>query len=132
MNIPQAAVDAAAKAHAEHGGETHWEDWEQEVRDEAVADMRAGLEAAYQHLLSHEREETRLAHVDAVVNAQSVDKLQAKLDRAEALAAAWEARGEHDMKVSTSIRDEYIATEILGHGAQMVENARHIRNAIGS
>ena len=49
-----------------------------------------------------------------------------------ALADAWEARGEHDMKVAKIITDGYIATEVLGHGAQMVENARHIRNAIGS
>ena len=47
-----------------------------------------------------------------------------------ALADSWEKRGEHDMKVAKTIEDEYIATEILGSGAQMVENARHIRNAL--
>jgi len=30
-------------------------------------------------MLSHEREETRLAHVDAVVNAQTVDRLEKEL-----------------------------------------------------
>ena len=49
-----------------------------------------------------------------------------------ALADAWEARGEHDIKVAKTIKDEYIASEILGHGAQMVENARHIRNAMAT
>jgi len=47
--------------------------------------MHIILEAAAPHMLSHEREETRLAHVDAVVNAETVDRLQAKLDRVEAL-----------------------------------------------
>lgn len=48
-----------------------------------------------------------------------------------ALADAWEARGERDMKVAKTIKDDYISSEILGHGAQMIENARHIRNALG-
>jgi hypothetical protein len=42
--------------------------------------MRAALEAAAPHLLSHEREETRLAHLDAVVNARTVDRYQAVVD----------------------------------------------------
>ena len=47
-----------------------------------------------------------------------------------ALAEAWEARGEHDMAFSKTLPDEDIAMEILTSGAQMVENARHIRNAM--
>lgn len=47
-----------------------------------------------------------------------------------ALADAWEARGEHDMKVSKTIKDEDIAIAILTDGATKVENARHLRNAL--
>ena len=57
-------------------------------------------------------------------------KQQAAIDAVRALADAWEARGEHDMKFSKSIPDEDIAIEILTNGAGMVENARHIRNAL--
>lgn len=64
--IPEAAVEAAVEAHCE-------------------GTMLAALEAAYPILLSHEREETRLTHIDAVVNRDTADKLQAKLDRVEAL-----------------------------------------------
>ena len=52
-----------------------------ECRDQA----RCILEAAAPHMLSHEREETRLAHVDAVVNRDTVDKLQAVIDAVLAL-----------------------------------------------
>lgn len=55
-----------------------------------------------------------------------------KLAKVEALAAAWESRGEHDMAYSKTIPDEDIAIEILTDGAQKVENARHIRNALGA
>jgi len=76
MRIPEAAVEAAAKASAGVFGEApNKRDFEH---------IRLVLEAAAPHLLSHEREQTRLAHVDAVVNAETVDKLQAKLDRAHA------------------------------------------------
>jgi hypothetical protein len=47
-----------------------------------------------------------------------------------ALAEQWNARGEHDMAYSKTVPDEYIAMELLTNGADMVENARHIRNAI--
>ena len=70
--IPDAAVEAAAKVlYRELGGLI------------APHVARAALEAAAPHMLSHEREETRLAHVDAVVNAETVGKLQAKLDAIE-------------------------------------------------
>jgi len=55
-----------------------------ECRDQA----RCILEAAAPHMLSHEREETRLAHVDAVVNRDTVDRLERELD--EAKANAWD------------------------------------------
>ncbi len=58
------------------------------------------------------------------------DRLLAALDAVTALAEAWHSRGESDMTFSKTIPDEYIAMEILTNGAQMVENARHIRAAI--
>lgn len=66
MNIPEEAVEAAVEAHCE-------------------GTMHAALEAAYPILLSHEREQTRLAHLDAMVNAATVDTLEKKLVLAEAL-----------------------------------------------
>jgi hypothetical protein len=59
-----------------------------------------------------------------------VREQRAAIDRVEALAASWEARGEHDMEASKEIKDDYISMEIMGHGADMVENARHLRNAL--
>ena len=56
--------------------------------------------------------------------------LLAAVDAVESLAAAWSARGEHDMAYSKTIPDEGIAMALLTNGADMVENARHIRNAI--
>lgn len=50
--------------------------------------------------------------------------------RVQALADAWTARGEHGMAYSKTIPDENIADYLLGAGAEMVENARHIRNAL--
>ena len=50
--IPDEAVEAAARALAEHSGETDWGDWEQGAKAEAVADMRAALEAAAPHLMA--------------------------------------------------------------------------------
>ena len=47
-----------------------------------------------------------------------------------ALADQWHAQGEDDMAVSKTIQDEHISTTLLAEGAAMVENARHIRNAI--
>lgn len=101
--IPEAAVEAAAKAayvlHCAEPGfdaEAAWddmagaEDWE---RGQWEIEARAALEAAAPHMLSHEREETRLAHLDAVVNAQTVGELQDKLDRVASIAS----QGPEDM-----------------------------------
>ena len=57
-------------------------------------------------------------------------KQAAALEAVEALAKAWESRGEHDMKFSKSIPDEDIAMAIPTEGASKVENARHIRAAL--
>ena len=74
--IPDAAVEAAAKAL-------------RDAFDWGVGDFdkqaRAALEAALPYMLSHEREETRLAHLDAVVNAQTVDKLNKAIEATLAL-----------------------------------------------
>jgi len=48
--------------------------------------MHRALEAAAPYLLSHEREQTRLAHIDAMVNRDTADRLQKELD---SLKAAW-------------------------------------------
>jgi len=83
--IPDAAVEAAAARlailYSDAGDQLTDQEWAREI-----------LEAAAPILLSHEREETRLAHVDAVVNAETADKLQTKLDRIEALCDEEETR----------------------------------------
>ena len=73
--IPDAAVEAAWSRLAHHFDDTEEESWKDE--------LRLALEAAAPILLSHEREETRLAHVDAVVNAETVDRLEKELAEAE-------------------------------------------------
>jgi len=80
--IPEEAVEAAVVAVQQ---ETYGADWAKRVATIAV-------KAAYPILLSHEREETRLAHLDAVVNAESVDRLERELEAAK--AKAWD-EGEH-------------------------------------
>jgi len=77
--ITDEAIEAAHKA---------WR--EQAAQDGSIFEysLRAALEAAAPHMLSHEREETRLAHVDAVVNAQTVDRLEKEL--AATKARVWE------------------------------------------
>jgi len=78
--IPDEAVEAAARDLAV----VAWGQWEyvpNELRSRFLRDARICLEAAAPHLLSHEREQTRLAHLDAMVNRET--------KQAE-LAAAWE------------------------------------------
>lgn len=52
------------------------------------------------------------------------------LARVMALADLWEREGESDMAFSKTITDEHAAMLLLTGGAEMVENARLIRNAI--
>jgi len=110
--IPGAAVEAAAKAAyevmpVELFGRDHpvtWEKLSESVlgrvrKDAELAMARAALEAAAPHMLSHDREETRLAHVDAVVNARAVDHLEREMRAAKAQAleeAADEMREERN------------------------------------
>jgi len=97
MNISDEAVEAATKAviAALSAMELGWVDTDTpdgvtiDVRDfNLTAAISAALESAAPILLSHEREETRLAHLDAVVNAQTVDRLEAELEQAR--IEAWE------------------------------------------
>jgi len=57
-------------------------------------------------------------------------KQQAAIEAVTKLADGWHSRGEHDMKFSKTIPDEDIALAILADGAQKVENARMIREAL--
>jgi len=69
--------------------------------------------------------------IDFIASARTdIPRLLSALEAVEALAQQWHARGEHDMAFSKTIQDEDIAMELLTHGAGMVENARHIRNAV--
>lgn len=82
--IPDEAVEAAAHALFEKELGRPMEAADEGLYAEDIIacreDARAALEAAAPHLLSHEREQTRLAHVDAVVNAQTVNRLEKELD----------------------------------------------------
>jgi len=124
--IPEAAVEAAARAMAYVDPlwpDAEWEDVPDRLRDQARGMAGAALEAAAPYIT-----EPFVEIPDAAVEVAS---LKAQLARVNALADAWEARGEHDMAVAKIIKDEHISEEILGSGAQMVENARHIRIALG-
>ncbi|AYN57901.1 hypothetical protein PP640_gp49 [Arthrobacter phage Faja] len=57
-------------------------------------------------------------------------KQDAALEAVRALAERWNSRGESDMAFSKTIEDENISVALLTDGATMVENARHIRNAL--
>jgi hypothetical protein len=69
-------------------------------------------------------------HATVEQSQADVPRLLSALDAVVALAQQWHARGEHDMAFSKTIADEDIAMELLTHGAGVVENARHIRNAV--
>jgi len=94
--IPDAAVEAAAIAGYEARTGERWASLDTEAREREEFAAQCALEAAAPHMLSHEREETRLAHIDAVVNAQTVDRLEREL--AEARAEAWQEGWAHYRK----------------------------------
>lgn len=52
------------------------------------------------------------------------------LARVLALAEDWESKGEADIAFSKTVAEEYASLEFLTHGSDLVENARHLRNAI--
>lgn len=77
--IPDEAVEAAARVlHAQESQQQDVGEFSLEVYEH---DVRAILEAAAPHMLSHEREQTRVAHLDAMVNRET---------RQAELAAAWD------------------------------------------
>ena len=79
--IPDEAVEAAAQAlwTPSNEGDT-WESEYEPYKEHTRAEAKRALEVAAPHLLAHEREQTRLAHLDAMVNRET--------KRAE-LEAAW-------------------------------------------
>ena len=52
------------------------------------------------------------------------------LSRVSQLANDWHVCGESTMAHSKTVADEHISMNLLTEGASMVENARHVRNAI--
>lgn len=98
--IPNEAVEAAARAlrKLSNGSavERAWESTGQEwiYRNEAFA----ALEAAAPYMLSHERQQTADAHRDAIVNRDTVDRLERELETAK--ADAWD-------EAAASIIDEH-------------------------
>lgn len=84
--IPVEAVEAAAKAlyHDGWDGPPYWESLADDHSDKVRGLWAAqkALEAAAPILLSHEREMTRLAHLDAMVNRETkADELRAEYRR---------------------------------------------------
>ena len=77
--IPEAAVEAAARIIYRDSGRKRVMSY-RDAKEACEADARDILEAAAPHMLSHEREETRLAHLDAVVNAGTLSKHEALVD----------------------------------------------------
>lgn len=70
------------------------------------------------------------ARTDVAFLLDLVKRQQEAIERVTTLANRWEDRGEHDMDYSKTIQDEDISMHLLTEGASMVENARHIRNAL--
>jgi dihydropteroate synthase len=81
MKISDEAVEAALVASRAYKS--------QRSMDNAEKQMRAILEAAAPILLSHERKQTADAHRDAIVNRDTVDRLERELQNAK--ADAWDA-----------------------------------------
>lgn len=102
--IPDEAVEAASKAlyESRYMDMRVWEDLDAADQDEMREELAIALEAAAPHLMAP----------------------------ILALAEQWHTQGEDDMAVSKTIQDEHIAVTLLTEGASMVENARHIRNAV--
>jgi hypothetical protein len=86
--IPDEAVEAATDAMQQFAltedrdGLQAWD-----------AYARKALEAAAPHMLSHEREQTRLAHLDAMVNRETK-----RAELAEAWDAGWNSFADFDFR----------------------------------
>lgn len=71
--IPAEAVEAAAKLLyvEDHLWDEPWESVSCHIRERYQARALVAIEATMPLLLSHEREQTRLAHLDAMVNRET-------------------------------------------------------------
>jgi hypothetical protein len=97
--IPNDAVEAAALALFERDyGVDDWGITNEQVKAAYLDEARAALEAAAPHMLSHERQQTADAHRDAIVNRDTVDRLERELLTAR--ADAWD-------RCAASIVDEH-------------------------
>lgn len=97
--ISDEAVEAAAEALWEPN--EHGDEWATEFptyKDYLRAEARKALEAAAPYMLSHERQQTADAHRDAMVNRDTVDRLERELENAK--AEAWD-------RAAASIIDEH-------------------------
>jgi hypothetical protein len=81
MNISDDAVEAVAKI-------LFWQDEKPETMAECKKAARQLLASAAPILLSHERQRTADAHRDAIVNRDTVDRLEQELEAAK--ADAWD------------------------------------------
>ena len=123
--IPDAAVEAAARAAFErwHPGRS----WEASPELQEIFKREAilHLEAAAPLMLSHEREETRLAHLDAVVNAETVSKYESAIDAVNTLL-------DEKYKLWAAICGNTCSKDIVGvdHDAIADEVAAAVRAAI--
>jgi hypothetical protein len=91
MNISDDAVEAAAKI-------LFWQDEKPETMAECKKAARQLLASAAPILLAHERQLTADAHRDAIVNRDTVDRLERELQNAK--AEAWD-------RCASSIVDEH-------------------------
>lgn len=96
-----------------------------------MTDLRALL-APIRELAQGQRVIVMLAEPDTYDTRplDAMTRLLAAIEAVLELADNWQARGEHDMAYSKTIPDEDIAMSLLTSGADMVEDARHIRNAL--
>ena len=125
--IPAEAVEAAAKAMVRI---SRWEDVAGSSKMQLMLNARLALEAAAPHMLSHEREETRLAHLDAVVNAATVSKYEAALDAARVRADRWDQVAGAREQDNLVERDPEIWLENRTRAITLRANAHNLRSAI--
>jgi dihydropteroate synthase len=88
MQIPDEAVEAAAKVLSADKISNHAGDNAPQIIDACEKVARKVLEAAAPILLSHERQQTADAHRDAIVNRDTADRLERELENAK--AEAWD------------------------------------------
>lgn len=67
--------------------------------------------------------------IDLLDAADERDRLAGAVERVQKLAEGWHSRGEHLMAYSKTVPDE-VADALLESGAEFVERARQLRNAL--